>query len=313
MRINLKKFRQVLRWKIPASLSLMLFFSGCVEFEGQTLTYRYDRENDRLLCFQVYENIYGGSADDMDKARDKFPSVGTQERNQLESVMRGQRTFFFDNWLLEYNRKDYLEQKEKAEKDLPSADLNKRAELESFIRLMDNIAASVEVKNGGFYLNGGNQLCGYQYVAISNASEIVSGINEALTKHLQSKDLKKHDDFDEATWAKVQEAIDAGEWVQMKGNQFRIRWVSEEDDSQECSEDNLLCSVKDGLDLQYEKPFGVIIVGQENDIVTELKVPPSSKVRQNLIEYVAHTYGIKENAPIDRLREEFLRTGKIPE
>ena len=62
---------------------------------------------------------------------------------------------------------------------------------------------------------------------------------------------------------------------------------------------------------RYAKPFKEIIVGQKNDATTELKVAPSFEIRIELIEYVAHTYGIKENVSIDALRDEFIRTGRI--
>jgi len=310
MRNGLKDFGWSLKWKLSASISLMFLFTSCVEFEGQTLMYRYDLANDRLLCFQVYENIHGKSQTDTVGPQGEIPSK--EEKNQLKSVMTGQRTFFFDNWIIGFNQEEHLEEIENSKRDLAKADQSKKPAINRYIQLNEDIIGSVSVKNGGFYLNDKNQLCGYQYVTISNVSEIVSGINEVWASHLQ-KGLMNGDDFDEATLKQIQEAVDASEWVQIEGNQFRIRWVSEDEDTQECDADDLLCALISKVDVQYEKPFAEILVGQRNQTITELTVPPSSSVRPNLIKYVKDTYGIKESVPIEKFQDEFLRTGRIPE
>jgi hypothetical protein len=303
--------------KIGALFSLMILFPGCVEFDGQTLTYRYDRENDRLLCFQVYENIH---SDHMMSPyvtpQDEFPSAGMEERIQLISVMTGQRTFFFANWVTEYDREDYVKEKEKAKKDLLVADLNERQVLESLLALIDLILDNVEVKNGNFYLNDRHQLCGYQYVTISKASEIVAGINKLYAISYLSEDFNKSDEFDEfdeADRIRLKESIERGEWIQMEGNQFRIRWVSKDDVSQKCADDDTLCVRGDNIHAEYNKPLMELTVGRKNDTITRLAAPPSSQVKDDLIEYVSHTFGIKKLVPIDRLRDEFIRTGEIPE
>ena len=78
----------------------MLWLTGCLEFEDQTLTYRYDAGTDTLRIFQDYHGIFG--ADDAAK-------VTPAEEEQLDSVLKGQRTFFFANWILEYNREQLRE------------------------------------------------------------------------------------------------------------------------------------------------------------------------------------------------------------
>ena len=37
---------------------LAVLMTSCVDFDGQTLTYRHDRKSDQLLIFQVYERIH---------------------------------------------------------------------------------------------------------------------------------------------------------------------------------------------------------------------------------------------------------------
>lgn len=307
-------------WKIGVLFSTMILFPGCVEFDGQTLTYRYDREKDRLLCFQVYENIHGGSstsslegASNEKESQDKFPLVDFEERGQLRSVMKGQRTFFFSNWLTEYDRMDYVEEREKVKKDLVTAESIKRQVLENKLAMIDKILDYVKVINGGFYLNDRQQLCGYQYVTISKASEIVAGINKFVAICYRSEDFHKFDEFDEADRIKLKEVIERGEWVQMEGNQFHIRWVSKEVNGEKRTDyDSVSFPIGEDCRIKYETPLFELIIGQISETITELVSPPSSKVKDDLIEFVAHTYAIKKLVPIDRLRNEFLRTGKIP-
>ena len=73
----------------------LALFSGCLEFEQQTLTYRYDAKTDTLRIFQSYQGIFGADAKD---------GLSQDELAQLDSVLTGQRTFFFANWIFEYNR-----------------------------------------------------------------------------------------------------------------------------------------------------------------------------------------------------------------
>jgi len=57
----------------------ILWLTGCLEFEDQTLTYRYDASTDTLRIFQDYHGIFG--ADDTAKVTDA-------EMEQLDSVLK---------------------------------------------------------------------------------------------------------------------------------------------------------------------------------------------------------------------------------
>ena len=129
---------------------------------------------------------------------------------------------------------------------------------------------------------------------------------------LLQKELLNRNSFSEASFKQIQKAIDAGKWVQTNGNQFQVRWVSEQAPETEC-DDRPGCNIVDNLEIKYEEPIIEFTVGRENQIVTELIAPPSSDIRSNLIKYVKDTYGIKEYVPIEILRNEFLNTGVVPE
>ncbi|MFP6837207.1 MAG: hypothetical protein VB948_14010 [Pseudomonadales bacterium] len=75
---------------------IALLLGGCVEFERQTMVYRHDTERDELRMLMIYEGIYGSGREERD-------------RKELLSVLLRPRTFFFSNWLLEYDRDQWIE------------------------------------------------------------------------------------------------------------------------------------------------------------------------------------------------------------
>ena len=123
----------------------MLLLIGCLEFEDQTLSYRYDSGTDTLRIFQDYHGIFG--ADDTAKVTDA-------EMEQLDSVLKGQRTFFFANWILEYNREQLRELLEQLK------DPQKRKEMKlsepasaGYEKLLTLALDNVRVENNGFYFD----------------------------------------------------------------------------------------------------------------------------------------------------------------
>src|SRR5205814_7227167 len=86
------------------SVACLALFTGCLDFEQQTLTYRYDAKTDTLRVFQSYQGIFGADTRD---------GLSQDELAQLDSVLTGQRTFFFANWIFEYNRDQLRETVEK--------------------------------------------------------------------------------------------------------------------------------------------------------------------------------------------------------
>ncbi len=82
-------------------LLLACAISGCVEFQEQTMSYRYDKAADELRIFQDYRGIFGGG-----DGADSTPGteLSGREQGELASVLEGQRTFFFANWIFEYDR-----------------------------------------------------------------------------------------------------------------------------------------------------------------------------------------------------------------
>src|SRR5919198_2743031 len=90
-------------WRFFPLLPLALL-TGCLEFGKQTMSYHYDKATDTLRIFQDYHGIFGEDA----KGK-PGEGLSAEEQEQLESVLKGQRTFFFSNWIFEYNRQQIEE------------------------------------------------------------------------------------------------------------------------------------------------------------------------------------------------------------
>jgi len=81
------------------SLAALLFAPGCIEFAEQTMTYRHEAKTDTLYIFQDYRGIFGA---------DKSDGLSDNELEQFNSVLKTQRTFFFNNWITEFNREEAI-------------------------------------------------------------------------------------------------------------------------------------------------------------------------------------------------------------
>lgn len=188
-----------------------LILAGCVDFEEQTLSYRYDRENDRLLIFQLYRGIHA------DKGME---GPTEEEKEELHSVMHGERTFFFSNWLMEYDRsvwEDTLRKVPEKQEERPDAlkPLH-QAGLHFFERLLESVA----VVNGAFFLCEDGRLCGYQFAKLSNASALVSLANALITQEYLADPLDK---LTPGNQERVRAFAQTGAWLSLEDARLRIR------------------------------------------------------------------------------------------
>jgi hypothetical protein len=192
----------------------MLWLTGCLEFEDQTLTYRYDPGTDTLRIFQDYHGIFG--ADDTSR-------VTEAEVEQLDSVLKGQRTFFFANWILEYNREQLRERLEelkdpqkRKEMKLPEA---ASARLEKLLTLwVDN----VRVENDGFYFDAKGRLCGSQKVTVTQVTKLISAGNDALSELIKAGAGKQETSAEDKAILLKAEA-GPGNFIQLQGSALTVR------------------------------------------------------------------------------------------
>lgn len=280
-------------------MAAVALLAGCVDFEGQSLTYRHDEENDRLLVFQVYENIHST----------KTTADTSADFEILESAIRARQTFFFDNWLFEYNREEWQEDLSKLRERLKTAEDEEAGELRYEIDLQQLVIDSVCVRNGSFFLNEQGQLCAYQGVTVSNIAEIVQQVNEMGSLAVLAELPGMTNGYSAADREVIRKFAARREWLVVKGHEIRIRFPGTREEYDEFVEDLDIAQ----LSANYSRPFINFTLGREQESACTLRRPPSDQVRSNLIEQVRAAYGIPDSVDIDQIRRDFMKTGNLPE
>jgi len=190
----------------------MLWLTGCLEFEDQTLTYRYDPGTDTLRIFQDYHGIFG--ADDTAKLTD--PEV-----EQLDSVLKGQRTFFFANWIFEYNREQLRELLQELKDPQKRKELTETASAR-FEKLLTLAVDNVRVENNGFYFDAKGRLCGSQKVTVTQVTKLIAAGNDAVHEIIKAEAGKQETSAEEKAGLLKAEA-GPGDFIQLQGSALTVR------------------------------------------------------------------------------------------
>ena len=199
---------------LTAMLAVGMLLTGCIEFERQTVSYRYDAKTDTLRIFQHYQGLF---------AADKKDELSDNELGQLESVLKTQRTFFFSNWILEYTRDTVMEGLAKTKEPVASespADAAARARLGALLQLLlDN----VQVENAGFHLDDKGKLCGTQRVTVTRVSKLIAAGNASIRDYLKAESAKENVSAEDRALYSNSTA-EPRDYLQIEGNQIRFRY-----------------------------------------------------------------------------------------
>jgi hypothetical protein len=201
MNIN-RRFLNLFYFAVAASA--VVLSSGCLEFTSQTLTYRYDPASDTLRMFQCYKGIFGG---------EKPEGLTDDETPQLDSLLTEQRTFFFANWIFEFNRTKLAE---------PITDTKLGTEADARAqKLVKLLVDNVTVKNGPFYLENG-KLCGVQEVTVKNFSKIIAAANASISDYYKSLAGEENVSAEDKEFY-LKAAASPGEYFKLNGNQITFK------------------------------------------------------------------------------------------
>ena len=202
--------------RLVAVLALVLA-TACLDFEKQTMTARYYEKTDTMVILQHYEGIFGSS---------KGRGLSGSEREELNGLLNGQRTYFFDNWLTVYDPDQIKEAIVEAKAEIAKGDAEvDGAIVERQIVLFKLLLANVKSVSGPFYLNQDGKLSAMQQVTIRNVQKILKAANVCLRDSVLAEANKANKgDLDDASLALLR--IAAGrdhDFIQLKGNQLRVR------------------------------------------------------------------------------------------
>jgi hypothetical protein len=271
------------RLQIALSCLLVGLLTGCLEFERQSLSFRHDSATDTLFIFQDYQGIFGAE----DPAR-----LTEAEREQMASVMQQERTFFFGNWITEYNRKLFTEKQQ-----TPKGELDADEAYEASLRaLLDVALANIKVENVGFYLNRENRLCGAQRVTVKNVSKVVAALNHSLRFIVQHEGNKW--DKTKVTRRLLHAFAESGQdALRLQGNRLEVRWPATEEDYRRFKDWTPQGSAfrEAGGEMNYTNGVIILALGKPESKSASLTLPVSDRPYSGNSLVEAKRYGVKES------------------
>lgn len=287
--------------KRTISLGLFLLLAGCLtgclEFERQTLSYRHDTTTDTLLVFQDYQGIFGA---------DDATGLTENEINQMASVIKVERTFFFNNWITEYNRQALQELREK-----PQGEVDANPAYEAAARKLADVAlANVKVENVGFYLNRENRLCGAQRLTVRNVSKVLAALNKVLL--FLARDQAGKDDKSEEEKRLLLKFADSGQdALRLEGNRLEIRWPVTREDYRTFRDQTPsgMTFRESGGEIQYTNSLIVLTIGRKNSKSVTLTLPFSEKPYAGNAVAEAEKYGVMKSFDATAAARKFLLEG----
>ena len=281
--------------------------TGCLDWVQQTATYHHDPKADTLRIFQTYHGLFGS---------DEPGEITRNEIEQLDSVLKGQRTFFFANWIAEFTRtkiEEALTNSLAATPDGTGAELARQtAQKQDLEALLKLLLANVRVENGAFYLDAEKRLGGVQRVTLTRFSQLVPAANRVV-RNLLLEEAAKPDGSDE------RKAL-LNRWLERKhdnltvtGNRLLIRGpVSRAEYDKAVADEpkyqKLLAEFRaGGGEVRHENDEALIRVGTEAAPRVSVRLSVAEKpYRTNLVQYLQGRQPIRATFAPAAAAEEFL-------
>ena len=305
-----------MKWKftlIMSALMAVCLLPGCVDFKNQILTYQYNKEADTLRIFQNYKGIITTESKAGGEAGGQ---ISDKDKNQLDSVINGQRTFFFSNWITEYNQKNFKELRTKLKTPEGREQENLSSEgLATMEKVVDVLLENVQVENGPFYFDSNQQVSAVQYVTITNCSVLMTAINDFAPYFLKEE---ISDESSEAEMALLNNFIKSSQsMVQFEGSALTIRWPCssadfDHDFGNESADSKMIAEMKRaGLKASFANDVVTLRFGDPDRSINRLSVKVSDKPYNTyLADFVGGQYTIDENLDVSMLEREFLQNGE---
>ncbi len=291
------------------SLSVLLLLCGCLEFEEQSMAYRYDEKADTLYIFQEYRGVFGG---------ERKEGLTDGEKEELSSVLTTERTFFFANWIFEYNRSSLQDTQKELKGPAATGDTSMTSdERNQLLGLIELLLTNVKVENGPFYYDANRHLCGIQKVTIKKASEIIRSANLVMPMALRS--LAKDDDQKENRAALLKAAEKRKEFIRLEKNVLSVVWPLNQKDYDKAfgpaaeSLKMVEAFKKSGGKATFKDDEMTLTLGKPEDKVTVLTMPVAKADTDfkdylpNAVPDVKKKMVILEEFDVEAARKEFLK------
>jgi hypothetical protein len=298
---------------------------SCIRFDRQEMTFRYDADRGELRVFQHYQRIYGNRGEELTET----------EIRELDSVINGERTFFFANWIFEYDREGVKRALAETEQPAEEGEEPPSAEEQAALARRDDVLrlllANVSVRNGPFFLDEDGALCGYQEVTVRNAPGIVDAANRMLDAAVLAAPSLKG--FSQASADRMRTAARGGfGWLSLDGGAVigrmpvthgdfllgkqqaaaKIREALARDpldrDTLENAMAGMLRLMENDLWVSYapREEHLEVTVGYPTNRSTRIRMDLSDGYRSNAVARVRETCGLATNVSVEAARRAFL-------
>ena len=291
--------------RLAALLGISLIFAGCtscIEFDKQTMVFRHYPKTDTLVIWQQYEGIHGDG--EGDELRD-------EEIEQLESVLQGQRTFFFANWIFEYDGKAVKQYIQDLKEELKEGAADKDpAQLRSLIASLELLQKSIDIYNVSFYLNKQGQLSAAQQVTLRNVSKHIKAANAFLRSLIVIGELDADDELTKLLLDKSVE--DEMEYISLVGQRLRVQWpMSAKQFMQlDLDEDAVKKFTQTGGTVKHANGSLWVEIGKVQSADTTVSMRLSdAEFKNNAARYVGKRVGIDRKFDSAKARAAFFREG----
>ncbi len=289
---------------LVALVTALTLLTGCIEFMDQTVTYSYDAKSDTLRIFQDYHGIFGA---------DRGDGLSADETEQFDSVLKGQRTFFFSNWIFEFNAgllreqlKNYNDPDQRKEMKKTPAVIEREEQL--IFLLLDN----VKVEDGPFYLDADGRLCGVQKVTVTKTSKIIASANEVIRDAYKAEAEKEETSPQEkAIFLKATER--PKEFIKLEGNRLTVTLPVTREEYEKSfgggadAPKQVAEFRKSGGRASYENGEGTWSLGAVTDKLTSLTMSMSDKAYMpNMLAVARKRPGVQEKFDAKAAAGEFF-------
>jgi hypothetical protein len=302
-------------------LALVGLASGCVDFDRETVLYRYQAAKDELRLVLIYEGIHG--QDELD--------LTEKEVGELQKAMTEKQAFFFSNWLFSYSSSmmngNIAElEAQLAGKSNPVTTTEWRAENARLLPLMKAFQQAITVTNGEFFHNGRGELCAYQIITISQASVWLRTINQMISHQLNTtsqEELAKRFD-DDSQKRLIAAGKDGYEFLRLDGNRLlgsfplsaadylkqrqqlaatlRQQVAGKDDEARLHSLRAIADLMAADLQLYYTGGQVQLELGQPQGRYTELSMILKDEYNTSALPTVQKAYGINDQLGIEEVR-----------
>ncbi len=287
-----------------------LALSGCLEWVEQTVTYQHDPKADEARVFQEYHGLFAGDGEG---------ELSKEEVEQLDSVLKGQRTFFFANWIFEFTRSRIEEALQNSLAATPGGEgeelARKVAQKRDGEALMRLLLDNVRVENGEFHLDGQKRLCGTQRVTVRKVSALVPAANRVLrgwlTEEAAKEDRPAEQRLINQRWLDRKENC-----LTIEGNRIEYRMPMsgaeyEKAFLQDANAGRMARALAAaGGELRHEENVLVVRMGKPGDKQVSLRMPMSEKAyRPNLEKHLQGRQPVVAGYNPTAAREAFFKAG----